>query len=160
MGHGEGLGHGLADRWEGLEAQLLGYPACVSFSGRSFSGFRRGQRRSVCAAPDTPRAPEGAGRGFECNRDFATGVFSGLQLQHYAVVAKMATGSIRDGFSLAVQPLPCGAAQQKHMQARFFPPTRFSRPKGPLSSICGYSGVLKNHLPFGYHRSDSHYRSS
>ena len=72
MGHGEGLGHGLADRWEGLEAQLLGYPACVSFSGRSFSGFRRGQRRSVCAAPDTPRAPEGAGTGFECNGDFSS----------------------------------------------------------------------------------------
>jgi len=48
---------------------------------------------------------------------------------------KMATGSIRDGFSLAVQPLPCGAAQQKHMQARYFPPTIFFRPKGPLSSI-------------------------
>ena len=92
--------------------------------------------------------------------DFATGIFSGLQLQHYAAVAKMATGSIRDGFSLAVQPLPCGADQQKHVQTRFCLPTRVSRPKGPFSPICGYSGVAKNHLPFGYGRSDSHYRSS
>lgn len=48
MGHGEGLGHGLEDRWEGLRAQCLGVlpPVCSLVAA---SGFWRGLRRSVCA---------------------------------------------------------------------------------------------------------------
>ena len=58
MGHGEGLGHGLADRWEGSKAQCLGVlPLGLPFFGSAF-GFWRGFGRRVCAAPDVPPVVE------------------------------------------------------------------------------------------------------
>lgn len=93
-------------------------------------------------------------RRSECKRDFATVTFSGLYSSTYAV-SKVATSSICDGVSLAtVPPLRCWTDQKKHVLARVF------LSKGRIPSICAYSGVAHDHLPFGWARSNSRCRPS
>lgn len=67
----------------------------------------------------------------------------------------MATGCFRDGVSLrTVPPLRCWTDQKKHVHARVL------LSKGPFFSVCAYSNVANNHLPYGWRPSDSHCRSS